>query len=229
MKEYKQRNYPVGLGQVHGFFGTPRNLLGVEELLIKYYDDPEMMKDMNNYLADFWISLYEGVLKEVEVDCVLIWEDMAYKGDPLISPEMFREFLLPGYQKLTGFFRDYRIKIIQVDSDGDIWKLIPLWIEGGVTGLYPFEVAAGMDVVEVRKALPKLSIGGGIDKRALVQGKESIDRELESKVPFVLKHGGYIPTIDHLVPSDVSFENFKYYRQKLNQILKNYSKIWDRD
>ena len=227
--QYKKRDYPVGLGQLHGFFGTPRYLIGVEELLIKYYDNPEIMKDMNNYLAEFWIALYEGVLKEVDVDTVFIWEDMAYKGGPLISPEMFREFLLPGYQKLTGFLRERGVTIVQVDSDGDVWKLIPLWIEGGVTVLYPFEVAAGMDVVEVRKVFPRLGIAGGIDKRALARGKTAIDRELEAKVPLMLKHGGYIPTVDHLVPTDISFENYKYYREKLKQILKSHSQVWDRD
>jgi len=227
--EYQKRDYPLGLGQMHGFFGTPRYLMGVENLLMKYYDDPEMMKDMNNYLADFWIALFDGVLKEVDVDAVFIWEDMCYKGGPLISPEMFREFILPGYQKLTSFLRDHGVRIVLMDSDGDVWKLLPLWIEGGVTVVYPFEVAAGMDVVEVRKAFPKLGIIGGLDKRAVAQGKEAIDRELEAKVPFMLQHGGYIPSIDHMVSLDVSFENFKYYREKLKQILKRYSKTWDRD
>ena len=227
--EYQKRDYPLGLGQMHGFFGTPRYLMGVENLLMKYYDDPEMMKDMNNYLADFWIALFDGVLKEVDVDAVFIWEDMCYKGGPLISPEMFREFILPGYRKLTSFLRDHGVRIVLMDSDGDVWKLLPLWIEGGVTVVYPFEVAAGMDVVEVRKAFPKLGITGGIDKRAVAQGKEAIDRELEAKVPFMLQHGGYIPSIDHMVSLDVSFENFKYYREKLKQIIKRYSKTWDRD
>jgi uroporphyrinogen decarboxylase len=227
--EYKDRDYPLGLGQIHGFFGTPRYLMGVEELLTKFYDDPEMMKDINLYLADFWIALFDGVLKEVEVDTVFIWEDMCYRGGPLISPEMFREFILPGYQKLTGFLRDSGIDIIQVDSDGDVWKLLPLWIEGGVTAIFPFEVAAGMDVVEVRKAFPKLGITGGIDKRAVARGKTAIDRELEARVPFMLQHGGYIPNIDHHVSPDISFENFKYYRQKLEQMIRRYSHSWDRD
>jgi uroporphyrinogen decarboxylase len=86
-----------------------------------------------------------------------------------------------------------------------------------------------MDVVEVRKAFPNLGMVGGIDKRALVEGKEAIDRELERRVPFMLEHGGFIPTIDHMVSRDVSFENFKYYREKLNQMLKKHSKTWDRD
>jgi len=229
VEEYKKRDYTLGLGQTHGFFGTPRFLMVVEELLTKYYDDPEMMKDINNHLADFWIALFDGVLRDVEVDTVFIWEDMCYKGGPLISPEMFREFILPGYKKLTSFLRDHGVTLVQVDSDGDIWKLIPLWIEGGVTVIYPFEVAAGMDVVEVRKAFPNLGMVGGIDKRALVEGKEAIDRELERRVPFMLEHGGFIPTIDHMVSRDVSFENFKYYREKLNQMLKKHSKTWDRD
>ncbi len=223
VQEYKKRDYPLGLGQQTGFFGTPRYLLGEVEVLTKYYDDPELMKDMVNYLADFWITLYEGVLKEVDVDAVFIWEDMCYKAGPLISPDTFREFILPGYKKLTSFLRDYGVKIVKVDSDGDVWKLIPLWIEGGVNVLYPFEVAAGMDVVEVRKAFPKLGIIGGIDKMAVAKSKEAIDRELESKVPFMLKSGGFIPTIDHNVSPDISFENFKYYRQKLEQIIKRVS------
>ena len=220
VEEYKKRDYPLALGQIHGFFGTPRNLLGVEGLLTKYYDDPALMKDMNSHLADLWIALFDVVLKEVDVDAVFIWEDMCYKGGPLISPAMFREFILPGYQKLTGFLREHGVKIVNVDSDGDVWKLIPLWIEGGVTVLYPFEVAAGMDVIEVRQAFPNLGIMGGIDKRAIAQGKEAIDRELESKVPFMLEHGGFIPTIDHMVSPDISFENFRYYREKLEQMIK---------
>lgn len=219
VEKYKRRDYPLALGQIHGFFGTPRNLLGVEGLLTMYYDDPALMKDINNHLASFWISLFDDVLRDVSVDAVYIWEDMCYKGGPLISPDMFREFILPGYQKLTNFLKEYGVKIINVDSDGDVWKLIPLWIEGGVNVLYPFEVVAGMDVVEVRETFPNLGIMGGIDKRAIAQGREAIDRELEG-VPFMLKHGGFIPTIDHMVSPDISFENFSYYRQRLQQMIE---------
>ena len=120
------------------------------------------------------------------------------------------------------------MKVIAVDSDGDVWKLIPLWMEGGVNTLYPFEVAAGMNVVEVRKAFPDLGIIGGIDKRAIVNGKKAIDEELEGKLPFMLKHGGYIPTIDHQVTPEASFENFTYYRHKLEETAKKCSTNLDR-
>ncbi|MFC1993420.1 uroporphyrinogen decarboxylase family protein [Chloroflexota bacterium] len=220
VEEYKNRDYPLALGQLGGFFGTPRWLLGAEELLIKYYDDPELMKDINNYLADFWIALFDGVLSQVQADAMFIWEDMAYKKGPLISPAMFREFILPGYKKLTGFLKDHGVNIINVDSDGNIWKLIPLWIEGGVTVLYPFEVEAGMDIVEVRKAFPRLGIMGGLEKKVITEGKEAIDRELEAKVPFMLQHGGYVPCADHSVQPGASFENYAYYRRRLEQMIR---------
>jgi uroporphyrinogen decarboxylase len=127
--------------------------------------------------------------------------------------------MLPGYKKLTGFLMDRGVKNIIVDSDGDVWKLLPLFLEGGVTGLYPFEVKAGMDVVEVRKVYPKLQMLGGFSKTALIAGEEEIDIELDLKIPWMLEQGGYIPYMDHLVPPDVSWENFYYYRTKLNGLI----------
>jgi hypothetical protein len=219
VKELKTRDYPLIIGSNNGFYGTPRKLLGPENVLYTFYDDPELIKDMNSYLADFWIALYDQVLDQVDADCALIWEDMCYKAGPLISPAMFREFMLPYYKKLTSFLRDRGIKIVFVDTDGNCWRLLPLFIEGGVTGIFPFEVAAGMDIVEVRRAFPRLQIIGGLDKRKVVAGKPQIDAELEVKVPFMLQQGGYIASLDHGVPPDISWENFVYYRTRLKEMI----------
>jgi hypothetical protein len=92
-------------------------------------------------------------------------------------------------------------------------------IKGGVTGMGPMEVAAGMDVVEVRKAFPRLQIIGGIDKRLVAEGKGAIDAELKRKVPPLVKDGGYIPCCDHSVPPDVSWKNFRHYRHRLMELV----------
>ncbi len=80
-------------------------------------------------------------------------------------------------------------------------------------------MAAGNDAVTIRKKYGKdLIIGGTIDKRALIKGKEAIREEVMSKVPFLLKTGGYFPSIDHLVPPDVTFENYCYYINLMREI-----------
>jgi uroporphyrinogen decarboxylase len=85
----------------------------------------------------------------------------------------------------------------------------------------PFEVNAKMDVVEIRKAFPRLQILGGIDKTRLTLDKEAIEQELQAKVtPEMVRHGGYIPHVDHQVPMGISWENFRYYRQRLAEIWR---------
>ena len=60
----------------------------------------------------------------------------------------------------------------------------------------------------------------GIDKTKIKLGPPAIDAELE-KVPNLIRKGGYIPRFDHMVPMDISWENYKYYRNKLNEIIKS--------
>ncbi len=91
-----------------------------------------------------------------------------------------------------------------------------------MTGLCPFEVQAGMDIVEIRKQYPRLLIEGGLDKTKVARGQEAIDAELEAKLPPMLSQGGYIPCCDHLVPPDVPWLNFRYYRERVREYIERY-------
>jgi uroporphyrinogen decarboxylase len=91
-------------------------------------------------------------------------------------------------------------------------------LDVAVTGLHPFEVAAGMDVVQVGKDYPDLQIWGGIDKRALAKGRQAIDAELQRVLLPMKRRGGYVAGLDHSVPSDVSLENHRYYAKRLLEL-----------
>jgi uroporphyrinogen decarboxylase len=200
-------------------FGFVRELMGPERTLYAFYDDPWLIHDMMEHNTEFVLSLLPRVLAEAPMTAIYFWEDMAYRAGPLISPRMFREFMLPRYRRITDLARSHGIDTIFVDSDGDVSQLIPLWLEAGVNGVYPMEVAAGMDVVALRREYGRdLLMTGGIDKRVLAQDRTVIDRELEAKVPLAAQ-GGYIPHIDHAIPHDVSYRNFAYYWKKKKVLL----------
>ena len=69
-----------------------------------------------------------------------------------------------------------------------------------------------------QRKYPALGMMGGIDKRALAAGPAAIDRELARIRPAV-ERGRYIPTLDHLIPDDVSWDNYSYYAQALKQLV----------
>uniref|UniRef100_A0A7V4TIF7 Uroporphyrinogen decarboxylase (URO-D) domain-containing protein n=1 Tax=Candidatus Caldatribacterium saccharofermentans TaxID=1454753 RepID=A0A7V4TIF7_9BACT len=216
---YKERDFPLVIGGYpHGLFGTLATLMGYENLFVGYYDSPELIRDIIGTFVDLWISVYEEVLARVEIDALHIWEDMSFGKGPMISPAIIKEFMVPYYRRLTDFMKARGVDIILLDTDGYCFDIIPLLIEGGITGIYPIEVSCGMDLVKVRKTFPELKLLGGIPKSEIAQGKERIDQILEP-VAEVLRTGGYIPFGDHLIPPEVSFEAFSYYRRKLNWLI----------
>lgn len=202
-----------------GFFGPLRSMMGLEQLLYLFYDDPILVEDMMDTMLYLETEVIKRVLKSMKIEMVRFWEDMAYKTGPMISPEMFGKFILPRYKKLCDLFHSYGIDLIHVDSDGNIEKLIPLWLEVGVNFNWPLEVTAGMDAVALRKEYGKhLILAGNIDKRVFTKGKSTIRDEVMSKVPYLLETGGYFPSLDHNIPPDVPFESFKYYINLLREI-----------
>ncbi len=137
----------------------------------------------------------------------------------MISPEHFKELMVPQYKRITSLLREHGIDIILVDCDGNHDELNSLWLEGGLTGVYPLECAAGENVVALRKEYGKdLHLVGGIDKRALAKDKKAIEEEVISKVPFLVEKGGWIPSINHAVPPDIPFENYCYYWELVRKI-----------
>jgi len=206
-------------GRETSFFGHLREIMGAEEAMIILHDDPQLVHEIMDFLADFMVGIYEEALAQFVPDLAYLWEDMCYHTASLISPAMFREFLLPGYQKVCGALKGLGVAFIAVDSDGYTGELNPLWLEGGVDIIYPFEVAAHNDVVELRAQYGKrLGMMGGLDKRVLAAGPEAIDAELERKLPVALA-GGYIPTIDHSLPPDIPYANFCYYWERKKALL----------
>jgi Uroporphyrinogen decarboxylase (URO-D) len=202
-----------------GFFGSIRNLMGLEGLCLAFYDQPRLVERMMAQRADSIIAITERILQHTEFETFWFWEDMAYNAGPLIDPRLYRRFALPHYRRVCDWLRAHGIRYIWLDSDGDITNLIPLWLEAGVNGLWPFEVAAGMDVLAVRRKYGHdLAIGGGIDKRAVALGGDTMRQAVDRVMPLV-EDGGYLPELDHTAPPDISWQNYCDYMGYLKHRL----------
>lgn len=194
-----------------------RALIGPEELLLKFYDDPDLIRAcMSGWLA----LMDEGIRRtqeSIELDEIFLAEDICYNHGLLISPDAMREFLFPAYAALirNAQNRQQRPIRLKIDTDGDCRPAIPVYGELGMSVMVPFEVASGCDVVAIGRQHPTLVMGGGIDKRVLAKGPAAIDAHLQHILPAMVRRGGYWPTCDHGVPSDVSLANYLHYRRRI--------------
>ncbi|MGD8238031.1 MAG: uroporphyrinogen decarboxylase family protein [Armatimonadota bacterium] len=217
---YRARDYPLCVvpNACLGLYSTPRRWMGTEATCTMFHDDPKLMHEMLDFIADFIIESSARALQDVEPDYFNWFEDFAFKTGPLVSPRIFREFLLPRYRRVNDHLRATGIEIILLDSDGNIDVLIPLLLEAGINGIWPMEIAADTDPIKLRREYGHdLTLSGGIDKRELARDKKAIEDEVMATIPPLLEDGGYIPTIDHSVPPDVSYENWLYYLEvKMN-------------
>ena len=202
-----------------GYYSMLRNWMGTENLSYLFYDNPALIEACLEFLTEFAMRVLTPVLEQIPFDFYYIHEDMSYKNGPLVSPEMFRRFFLPHYQRFIGFLRRHGMKIILVDTDGNCEMLLPLFIEADVDGFGPVERAAGMDPLAIRKRFGNaVCMVGGVDKREIAKGRAEIRAEVERLTP-VVESGGFIPTIDHAIPPDVSLENFRYYLDVKRKLL----------
>jgi uroporphyrinogen decarboxylase len=209
-KRLQGRSHWVAL-RFSGPFWQMREWLGFERLCMLFYDDPLLVEEMVETWTEYIALLVRRTLSVFVPDEIGLSEDMAYKSFSMISPAMARRFLFPAWRKWGDIVRGAGVGVYSMDSDGFVGELIPLWIEAGINCCDPMEVAAGNDLPALRRRFGRsTAFKGGVDKRAMARGGQTMEGEIARLEP-VIRDGGYIPSCDHGVPPDVSWPDFVRY------------------
>ena len=210
-----RKTEPVGV-MLGSYLGYVRDWIGFENIALMFYDDPDLIEEMIAHLATIYHGVLSRVLPHLTADVAAGWEDICFNSGPICSPEMFARLVIPHMRPVLKLLRRHGVDVIWTDCDGDVTKLVPLWIEAGLNCMFPVEVNAGSDPVALRAEYGRdLLLVGGFDKMALLKGRKAILAELKRLAPAV-EDGGFIPHVDHRVQADVDYENYRYYiREKL--------------
>ena len=200
---------------LEGPFWYPRTLLGIEPHLYAFYDQPDLMKEINEDLLAFNGRIYDEFCEICVPDFMTFAEDMSYNHGPMLSKAQFDEFMAPFYSAITPVLAERGTTII-VDTDGDITEPAAWFLEVGCEGLLPLERMAGVDVAELRRRHPRIRLLGAFDKTVMHLGEERMRQEFERLLP-VMKQGGFIPSCDHQTPPGVSLEDYRLYMRLLKE------------
>jgi len=126
---------------------------------------------------------------------------------------MWREFFKPYLYNMCRAFREENPDVILIyHGCGNATAIFDDIIECGINAYHSLEVKSGIDVIDLKKKyVNKLAYIGNIDCRDVFPGpKENLKKDLLRKLNAA-KGGGYIPSADHSVPSNVPVENYDYF------------------
>lgn len=223
LRSGKERDYVLMLRVHRGFFLS----LGVygwsrfTEVMLLLTEDPDFVRENMSIQGEFAAKMAEQLLQQIDIDAAIFSEPIGGNDRPLISPNMYEEYVLKSYEPLLEVLRRHGVETIIFRTYANARILIPSILKWGFNCLWACEVnIEAMDYRDLRREFGRdLRLIGGIDLDALRQGKEAIRQEMEEKVPPLLADGGYVPLADGRVREDVTFENYAYYRRLLESVI----------
>ena len=218
LKKTHEKGDTLHFFTVHGFFWMPRVLFGIEPHFFSFYDMPDLYKRICSDYSDWVKKAFEYAMNVFPFDFMSFAEDMSYNNGPMLSKELFDQFLLPYYKKTIPMLKGYTYCFI--DSDGDITKAVDWYAQAGADGMFPLERQAGVDVALYIEKQPDMAFLGHFDKMCMKFGEKAMMEEFERLLPSARK-GKFIFSCDHQTPPDVSIDNYRIYVK----LLKKYAAL----
>jgi hypothetical protein len=213
-------NSPHGL-YCGGMIGVIRDWLGLVNMSYLMADDEPLFDEIAETVCELSFQGTKAVLEsDVKFDFAHFWEDICYKGGPLINPRMFAKKFGLKYKRITDLLKSYSVNFVSLDCDGKIDALVPTWLENGVNIMFPIEVGTwNASVQPWREKYGKGLRGiGGLNKHIFGLDRAAIDAEIERMRPLV-DLGGYIPCPDHRLPLEARWENVQYYCDRMRKVF----------
>lgn len=146
----------------NGMFEKMHYMMGMEDTLINFYEEPEAMHELIDYLTDWEIACAEEMIKYTHPDALFHHDDWGSQTSTFFSPEMFEEFFLPAYKKIYGYWKDNGVEVIIHHSDSYAATLVPYMIEAGID-VYQGAVSDNNIPELIKKYGGKITIQGGLD------------------------------------------------------------------
>ena len=200
-EEY-DRQYAILGGDWSPFWHDAIDLLGMENLYMKMYDEPELVDAVMQHLVDYYVEVSRRIFNAAAevTDIFFIGNDLGGQTGPLLSPDLFERFVLPHLRRLIDLGHSYNLKV-QLHCCGGFAPLIPALIDAGLDGLHAIQPSChGMDLRELKRDFgDKILFNGAIDSHhVLIEGTPDTVREKTWEVLDIMAPGGgYVAGASH--------------------------------
>ncbi len=196
------RRYAILGGDWSPFWHDATDLLGMEGLMLKMSDSPDVVDAVLGHVVDFYFEVSRRIFESATdaLDVFFIGNDFGSRHGPLLSPRQFERFLLPHLRRLIRLGHDYRLEV-QLHCCGGFEPLIPLMIEAGLDGLHAVQPSCrGMDLQTLKERYGRrVLFNGAIDSQhVLIEGTpDSVRQAVRQVIAIMAPGGGYVAGASH--------------------------------
>ena len=175
------------------------------------FKEKKFMKRVFNNLGKFSVDIINDISAKTGCELFWMWDDQAHKTGTFLTPNQFKEFVLPELKNICEACHRNGAKII-MHTDGNIKKIMPDLINiAKIDGLNPFEPASSIDIIEEKKNWgDKITLVGNVDPiEYLAHGSpKMVENRVKELIKYCAPGGGYILSSGHSINPSVSYENF---------------------
>lgn len=161
-----------------GIFEQVHYLMGMDDCLIAFYEEPEAMKELINFITEWKLKYAKLLCDNYAPEVIFQHDDWGSHKSSFLSPDMFEEFLLEPYKKWYGYYKQRGVQIIAHHNDAYSANLVPFMIEMGID-IWQGCVSTNNVSELIKKYGGKISFMGDIDN-GLVD-REDWTQELVAK------------------------------------------------
>ncbi len=226
VERLEHRDHIVCVWASRGFFQA----LGVgdwptfERALVATIKEPARVRSRLEQYGEFCARMLELTLQDIEPEFIYLSEPISNNDGPLISPGMFREFMLHVYRRIIATAKEHGCTNILVSTYGNTALLFPPMLDAGVTMLWISEAAEvpELDYRALRCLFgPSLGLIGGIPLSLLrTNSTENMKNRLAEIVTPLLRSGRYIPLAGGRVREETPWLTYKSYREALAELMR---------
>ena len=200
--EQYRGEYAILGGDWSPFWHDAIDLLSMEDLYLKMYDEPDLVDSLMHHLVDYYAAVSGRIFDAAGgvIDIFFIGNDFGSQTGPLIGADLFKRFILPHLRRLIDLGHAYDLKVM-LHCCGGFAPLIPMLIEAGLDGVHAVQPhCRGMELRRLKSEFgDKILFNGCIDsQRVLIEGSPDFVREQTREVlEIMMPGGGYVAGASH--------------------------------
>ena len=202
------------------------DLVGMEELYIKMYTEPEVIESVLKHMVDYYYEVTKNIFDAASdaIDIYFLGNDFGSQTGPLMSPEMFDRFMVPHLKRLCELGHSYDLKT-QMHCCGGVYELIPSMIDAGIDSLHAVQTSCrGMELTKLKADYgDKIVFNGGIDSHHTLMEKsaEGVKEDTRKVLETMMPGGGFIAGASHdTILEETSVENVLAMFDAINEYGK---------